>query len=127
MYRIADHAQWPLMSNAAPQSSSALEKRDKCGPQWMPVSDVTPTGGGAVRTGFSTAVDVFCKAADTLNVPAGGYLSYATTVWLDKGKDPATSGVSGFAYFEVHNSQKSGGYTIGGEQDSCPVYQRLLT
>ena len=92
----------------------------------MPRNDVTIAQGTDHRTGFSTAVQVFCDAANGKTVPAGGYLSMATEVFLNGGKDASTNGVVGFVYckffslpslyncvltyyflVEVHNKQNS--------------------
>lgn len=64
----------------------------------MPRNDVAIAQGTDRRRGFSTAVQVFCDAADGKTVPAGGYLSMATEVFLNGGKDASTNGVVGYVY-----------------------------
>ena len=62
----------------------------------MPRDDVTIAGGGDRRTGFSTAVQRFCDAAGGKTVPSGGYLSMASEVFHNNGKNPSTYGTVGF-------------------------------
>lgn len=64
----------------------------------MPRDDVTIAQGSDRRTGFSTAVQTFCSAANGQVVTPSGYLSMATEVFLNDGNPPATYGVVGFVY-----------------------------
>ncbi len=64
----------------------------------MAGNDVQIAGGGDTRKGFNTAVDQFCAQADGRVVPAGGYLSLATEVFLNGGKDPKKYGLLGYVY-----------------------------
>ncbi|KAI0879844.1 uncharacterized protein GGS22DRAFT_176676 [Annulohypoxylon maeteangense] len=94
-----------------------------CGSAWIPRDDVTIAQGTDTRRGFSTTVHTFCSAADGQTVQPGGYLSMATGVYLNGGKDPATYGIMGFVYFEVHNKESSD-HTISS--DSCQTYLLAL-
>lgn len=67
----------------------------------MPVDDVSIAGGSDQRIGFNTAVDNFCNAVNGQVVPADGYLSMATEVFLDGGKNPSEYGVVGFVYCKI--------------------------
>ncbi|KAI1381953.1 hypothetical protein F4677DRAFT_439758 [Hypoxylon crocopeplum] len=95
-----------------------------CGSAWMPRDDVTIAQGTDKRSGFSTAVQAFCSAAKGQVVKPSGYLSMATEVFLNGGKDPTTYGVLGFVYFEVHNKESSD-HTISSE--SCEGYLLALS
>lgn len=64
----------------------------------MPRDNVTIAQGTDTRSGYSTAVQTFCSAANGQTVKPSGYLSLATEVFLNDGKDPATYGVLGFVY-----------------------------
>lgn len=68
----------------------------------MSAQDVSIASGTDTRTGFSTAVQSFCSAANGQTVKAGGYLSMATEVFLSGGSDPTGYGVVGFVYCEHH-------------------------
>ncbi|KAH8205164.1 hypothetical protein TruAng_000729 [Truncatella angustata] len=74
-----------------------------CESEWMPCDDVLIAGGSETRLGFASAVQTFCNAADGQKVGPGDYLSMATEVFHNGGKDPSTYGVIGYAYFEIHN------------------------
>jgi hypothetical protein len=67
----------------------------------MPREDVTIAQGSDKRAGYSTAVQTFCSAANGKTVEPGGYLSMATEVFLNGGKNPASYGVVGFVYCEL--------------------------
>lgn len=71
----------------------------------MPREDVTIAQGTDQRTGFSTAVGRFCKAVDGKTVKAGDYLSMATEVFLNGGKDPKVYGVVGFVSCKIFRDQ----------------------
>lgn len=62
----------------------------------MTVEDVSIASGGDTRKGFNTAVDEFCAQANGQVIPAAGYLSLATEVYVNGGKDPAKYGVIGY-------------------------------
>ncbi|KAI2783412.1 hypothetical protein F4815DRAFT_349901 [Daldinia loculata] len=95
-----------------------------CGNAWMPRDNVTIAQGTDTRSGYSTAVQTFCSAANGQTVKPSGYLSLATEVFLNDGKDPATYGVLGFVYFEVHNKESSD-HTISIE--NCEKYLLALS
>ncbi|KAK6958291.1 hypothetical protein Daesc_001089 [Daldinia eschscholtzii] len=95
-----------------------------CGNAWMPRDDVSIAQGTDTRRGYITAVQTFCSAANGQTVKPGGYLSLATEVFLNDGKNPATYGVLGFVYFEVHNKIKSD-HTISTED--CKKYLLALS
>lgn len=83
--------------------SSALELRatnsiSSCESRWMPKDDVAIGDGTDVRPGFDTAVDRFCGTVNGKTVPAGGYLSMVTEVFLNGGKNPSQYGVLGFLH-----------------------------
>lgn len=67
----------------------------------MPRNDVTIAQGTDTRRGYSTAVQTFCSAANGQTVKAGGFLSMATEIFLNGGKDPSTHGVVGFVYCKL--------------------------
>lgn len=90
----------------------------------MSGSDVKIAQGTDSRRGFSTAVQDFCSAANGQVVKSNGFLSMATEVFLNGGKDPASYGVLGFVYFEVHNKESSD-HTISTE--SCKNYLLALS
>lgn len=71
----------------------------------MARDDVASNHGEILRRGFLSAVSTFCHLANGQSVGAGGYLSTATRVFLDGGGDPASNGVPGYVYFEIHNKQ----------------------
>jgi hypothetical protein len=71
----------------------------------MPVNNVKTNHDTVERTGYSTAVDKFCNAANGQEVGATLFLSMATRVWLGYGADPRTTGINGYVYFEIHNKQ----------------------
>ncbi|KAI8962251.1 hypothetical protein F5Y11DRAFT_197677 [Daldinia sp. FL1419] len=95
-----------------------------CGDVWMPREDVTIAQGTDTRRGYSTAVETFCSAANGQTVKPSGYLSLATEVFLNGGKNASTYGVLGFVYFEVHNKEKSD-HTIS--TDDCKKYLLALS
>lgn len=88
------------LSQAAPAQAQAqtTDGISSCGSAWMPRDDVTIAQGTDSRTGFHTAVQKFCAASNGKVVPAGGYLSMVTEVFLNGGKDPKNYGVLGFVY-----------------------------
>jgi hypothetical protein len=71
----------------------------------MPREDVTIAQGSDTRAGYSTAVQTFCSAANGKTVEPGGYLSMATEVFLNGGKNPASYGVVGFVYCELYYTE----------------------
>ena len=81
----------------------------------MARDDVSSNNGEIPRRGYLTAVADFCEHASGKTIPAGGYLSLATRVFLDGGGDPSTNGIPGYVYFEVHNKQNSASHTVDGE------------
>ncbi|KAH7035704.1 uncharacterized protein B0I36DRAFT_361036 [Microdochium trichocladiopsis] len=95
-----------------------------CGGRWMPRDDVTIGSGTDVRPGFDSAVDRFCSAVNGKTVPAGGYLSMVTEVFLNGGKTPSQYGVLGFLHLEVHNKISSN-HVIN--IDSCKQYLKALS
>ncbi|KAI1442281.1 hypothetical protein F5Y02DRAFT_263609 [Annulohypoxylon stygium] len=111
----------PLGHCLRPRTTDGISS---CGSTWMPRDDVTIAQGTDTRPGFSTAVKAFCTAANGQTVQANGYLSMATEVFLNGGKDPSSYGVLGFVYFEVHNKESSN-HTIS--TDSCQNYLLALS
>ncbi|KAI2471180.1 hypothetical protein F4781DRAFT_144518 [Annulohypoxylon bovei var. microspora] len=111
----------PLGHCLRPRTTDGISS---CGSTWMPRDDVTIAQGGDTRRGFSTAVQAFCSAANGQTVQPSGYLSMATEVFLSGGKDPASYGILGFVYFEVHNKESSD-HTISTE--SCQNYLLALS
>ncbi|KAI1385299.1 uncharacterized protein F4822DRAFT_432147 [Hypoxylon trugodes] len=105
-------------------SSQTTDDISSCGSVWMPREDVTIAQGSDSRRGFSTAVETFCNAANGQIVKPSGYLSLATEVFLNGGKDPATYGILGFVYFEVHNKETTD-HTISAED--CAKYLLALS
>ncbi|KAH6652373.1 hypothetical protein BKA67DRAFT_637924 [Truncatella angustata] len=108
-----------------------------CGSEWMPCDDVLIAGGSETRLGFASAVQTFCNAADGQKVGPGDYLSMATEVFHNGGKDPSTYGVIGYAYYascqryfdalsvdggrcsgEIHKDTKGGTWQIGDDRIS---------
>jgi hypothetical protein len=69
----------------------------------MAITNVKTNNGAITRRGFDSAVDSFCDKANGQTLGKGLYLSLATRVFLDDGGDPASHGINGFVYFEVHN------------------------
>ncbi|KAI0382275.1 hypothetical protein F5Y04DRAFT_51846 [Hypomontagnella monticulosa] len=120
---VAGLLSFPVV-NATPVSSRTTDGISSCGSAWMPRNDVTIAQGTDTRRGYSTAVQTFCSAANGQTVKAGGFLSMATEIFLNGGKDPATHGVVGFVYFEVHNKINSD-HTISTE--SCKNYLLALS
>lgn len=68
----------------------------------MPSSDVSIAQGTDSRRGYDSAVKNFCSAVNGQTVRPDGYLSMATEVFLNGGKDPSTYGVLGFVHCEYH-------------------------
>jgi hypothetical protein len=101
--------------NAALYQKRSSNYISSCGDAWMARDDVSSNNGEIPRRGYLTAVAEFCQQANGQIVPAGGYLSLATRVFLDGGGDPSTSGIPGYVYFEVHNKQSSNSHTVDGE------------
>lgn len=64
----------------------------------MAGDDVSIAAGGDERKGFNSAVDDFCGLAGGQTVPGGGYLSLATEVFLNGGKDPKVYGLIGYVF-----------------------------
>ncbi|OTA89313.1 hypothetical protein M434DRAFT_398650 [Hypoxylon sp. CO27-5] len=104
--------------------ASVTDGISSCGSTWMPRDDVTIAQGTDIRRGFSTAVEIFCSAANGQTVKPSGYLSMATEVFLNGGKDPTAYGILGFVYFEVHNKQNSD-HTISTQD--CESYLLALS
>jgi hypothetical protein len=94
------------LSHAVP-----VQKREEgissCGPEWMAIDDVKTNNGQISRRGYNSAVDFFCDEAGGQTVGGQLYLSMANRVWLDYGGDPATTGINGYVYFEIHNKRDS--------------------
>jgi hypothetical protein len=103
------------LCNAAPHEKRSSNYISSCGDAWMARDDVSSNNGEIPRRGYLTAVAEFCQQANGQTVPAGGYLSLATRVFLDGGGDPSTNGIPGYVYFEVHNKQSSAPHTVDGE------------
>ncbi|KAL7623741.1 Altered inheritance of mitochondria protein 6 [Parahypoxylon ruwenzoriense] len=80
----------------SPVTTQATDDISSCGNAWMPRDDVKIAQGTDTRRGFSTAVQAFCNAANGMTVKPSGYLSMATEVFLNDGKDPTTYGILGF-------------------------------
>jgi hypothetical protein len=78
-----------------------------CGSEWMAIEDVKTNNGQITRRGYHSAVDFFCDQAGGQTVGRQQYLSLANRVWLDYGGNPATTGINGYVYFEIHNKQDS--------------------
>ena len=67
----------------------------------MPREDVSIGQDTDTRSGYNSAVDRFCDAADGETLGSGDtYLSYATETELNFGKAPAEYGQFGFVYCE---------------------------
>ena len=64
----------------------------------MAASDVSIAQGTDSRPGFDTAVHTFCKAVDGHVVRPNEYLSMATEVYLNGGRDASRYGILGFAH-----------------------------
>lgn len=101
--------------HAAPHEKRSSDYISSCGSAWMARDDVSSNNGEIPRRGYLTAVSDFCGHASGKTIPAGGYLSLATRVFLDGGGDPSTNGIPGYVYFEVHNKQNSASHTVDGE------------
>jgi hypothetical protein len=71
----------------------------------MAVNNVKTNHDTVERTGYTTAVDKFCDAANGQEVGSKLFLSMATRVWLGYGGDPKSTGLNGYVYFEIHNKQ----------------------
>ncbi|KAJ2969294.1 hypothetical protein NQ176_g8742 [Zarea fungicola] len=95
------------LSHAAPAEVQTTDGISSCGPSWMPRDDVAIGQGTDKRPGYASAVQTFCSAANGKTVKAGGFLSLATEVFLNGGKNPSQYGILGFVNFEVHNKIKS--------------------
>lgn len=89
--------QMPL-GQCAPAETLATDDISSCGSAWMPKDDVTIAQGTDTRRGYAKAVQAFCAAANGKTVKPDGYLSMATEVFLNGGKDPKVNGVLGFVY-----------------------------
>ncbi|RYP46605.1 hypothetical protein DL768_007227 [Monosporascus sp. mg162] len=115
------------VAHASPLVLQTLAKRDgisSCWKHWMAIDDVLIADGGDSRKGYNTAVDEFCEQADGRNVGPDGYLSLATEVFLNGGKDPEMYGLLGYVYFEVHNKQGSD-HTV--EKEKCKDHLKKLS
>lgn len=86
-----------------------------CGDNWMARGDVSTNNGEIPRRGYLSAVADFCQKANGKTVAAGGYLSLATRVFLDGGKDPSSNGIPGYVYFEIHNKQSSDSHIVNSK------------
>jgi hypothetical protein len=51
-------------------------------------------------------VQAFCSAANGQQVNPSGYISMATEVFLNGGKDPATYGILGFVYCKFTSAER---------------------
>lgn len=103
------------LCQAAPHEKRSSDYISSCGSAWMARDDVSSNNGEIPRRGYLTAVAEFCEQASGQTVPAGGYLSLATRVFLDGGGNPSTNGIPGYVYFEVHNKQNSASHTVDCE------------
>ena len=72
----------------------------------MPIDDISTNHGQITRRGFNSAVDFFCDKAHGQTLGGKLYLSLATRVFINFGKDPRTYGINGYVYFEIHNKLK---------------------
>ncbi|RWA05629.1 hypothetical protein EKO27_g9479 [Xylaria grammica] len=120
----------PVASNSTvssiPSNKTALvtDAISSCSSTWMTISDVTIGGGTDHRTGFTTAVSKFCDMANGSTVQSQDYLSMATEVFLNSGKDPSKYGLLGYVYFEIHNKLSSS-HTV--DATSCKKYLGTLS
>ncbi|XXG95523.1 hypothetical protein Hte_001787 [Hypoxylon texense] len=100
-----------------------------CGSTWMAIDDVTIGNGTDHRTGFATAVSKFCAQASGITVKSQGYLSMATELFLNGGKDTSVYGLLGYylstlsatggdCYGTEHHDTKGGTYQVGNNQVS---------
>lgn len=64
----------------------------------MAIDDVTIGTGTDHRTGFATAVSKFCAQTTGITVKSQGYLSMATELFLNGGKDTSVYGLLGYVY-----------------------------
>lgn len=80
----------------------------------MAADDVRTNNGQIAHLGYNTAVNVFCDRAGNQTLGGNEYLSMAERVWLDYGQNPATTGVNGYVYFEIHND-KAGNHVVDGK------------
>ncbi|KAH9894554.1 hypothetical protein F4778DRAFT_279438 [Xylariomycetidae sp. FL2044] len=99
-----------------------------CGSTCMAVDDTIVIGNGTdSRTGYDAAVDRFCTMVDGATVPSQGYLSVATETYISgggSGQPPATYGILGFVYFEIHNKISS---AHTADYASCKQYLGTLS
>lgn len=70
--------------------------------------DVTIAQGTDRRTGYGRAVQIFCAVADGQTINSSSFLSMATEVFLNGGRDPSNSGVPGFVYCEYEFRSMNG-------------------
>lgn len=102
---LAAIAVFSTVCQTAPLHERSSDYISSCGSTWMARDDVASNHGQISRRGYLSAVSSFCQLANGQSVAAGGYLSTATRVFLDGGGDPASNGVPGYVYFEIHNKQ----------------------
>ncbi|KAJ2990295.1 hypothetical protein NUW58_g3024 [Xylaria curta] len=120
----------PVSSNSTassePVNKTALVTDDisSCSSTWMAISDVKIGGGTDQRRGFTSAVNAFCDLAGGKAVASQDYLSMATEVFLNGGKNPSNYGLLGYVYFEIHNKLGSA-HTV--DAASCKRYLGTLS
>lgn len=108
---MANLSKLSMIDGSPTSRPERVEKKEgisSCGNLQMASNDVSIAGGGDTRKGFNTAVDDFCAEADGQVVEAGGYLSLATEVYVNAGKQPAEYGVIGYVYCEIFFSSSLG-------------------
>ncbi|KAI0115879.1 hypothetical protein GGR51DRAFT_555755 [Nemania sp. FL0031] len=113
----------PVPSNKT-DSALVTDGISSCSDTWMAIPDVAIGGGTDQRTGFTTAVNKFCDMAGGKTVKSQDYLSMATEVFLNSGKNPMTYGLLGYVYFEIHN-KLSTTHTV--DAASCKTYLSTLS
>ncbi|RYP91551.1 hypothetical protein DL770_002331 [Monosporascus sp. CRB-9-2] len=116
------------VANASPLPLQTLAKREgisSCWKHWMVIDDVSIAGGGDNRKGYNTAVDEFCEQADGQSVGPDGYLSLATEVFLNGGKDPEVYGLLGYVYFTYPSSPEYVAHSRAEER--CKEYLKKLS
>ncbi|KAF2269068.1 hypothetical protein CC78DRAFT_564830 [Lojkania enalia] len=111
-------------SNAIPLQNRAKDKISSCGSDWMQIDDIKTNHDQIQRRGFNSAVDFFCDEAHDQTLGAGLYLSLATRVYINYGKDPKYYGINGYVYFEVYNKMNKG-HVIDGAK--CKGYLKELS
>ena len=101
--------------------ASPLQKREgisSCGDEWMPINDIKTNHDKIQRRGYNSAVDLFCDKAQGQTLGGKLYLSLATRVWMNFGKNPKSHGNNGYVYFEIHN-KRDGDHVVDGKSFSC--------